>query len=1697
MGFLSSFGDIVNDQFGIGENTTHSLDNVDGFYGKLKGFDNFDTEAERYYLEDGFIRNLRPRTRSLLFQQPDIYVVIKKKMFSSLIDNSRLDLLEEKERLLIAASKRLFQNKCRILSVYEKLTKMEKLTIEADRFNTFLGPSFLNLMQGGLGDIFSISDSTKTALETMRKVLSYSEPGELTNWTTNDWDAVFSDQVGEGTGTLEITNVASVTTRASTEWGKGSATLTLEDPYNLLTITERDIDQAIADVMNPMRTGSFFKFTEVELKNRIEELKGELAVLRQQREASQITFKVSPGTVFSKRVRAILDRAGQEVLFQYSTGTQDAFEDLENSSNFFEAVASVGNFVSTGSVQISEKFLVGNDGFDINENDQLNTAEQRKFVEIIANIYTLLSQYATSRRELSKRLAETNYIRNRMRSFFNGKYIIQPMDVVSIFMNSRTTEDERQPGGFSEQQRESGNQTAQRFDTILKNIDNGLRSLSGNFAKGVSFEDVERISIVGPSFPKWLWNLFKTDITGQPTGPCIFTGLVGSGDQGVTGSWSDGKWTINVTCEDNAGYFSKGQINIKPAVDVFNSSIYDPLTPFDVSFDAATGVPLTDIGSGDFPPLLPENQKLLQSGLLVFRSGPEKGSVVGEEVYRNPNSEISFNEFRNVLHDPEGIVYRWKQGIQTLTNTGRPYPQTTVDQERAILLTAKPFAGQDVMNVISILITGQPYNFGTFLKSAIANGNSLGSSDKGTNIPAASTYIYGLLSDIEKNNVIWGNFVPYKTLVMNPNVDKFIAEQRLDIISQNEELKQKLNERARALDELSLRSYGFTPQSPTPEEDIIDPIKQKIQTLSSDISILQSQYDATVNNVLSNNQDIGVTLIGDEVISNPTLTSISDKKSTLSQRQRDELQLRQNLHKYTARRFWKVKANEDLNLFIVDDQYDKNFDIQAFERRISRGAPSLFDSEYTDVGSQINGVSKLLGLEAFASTQGHIVVRPPGYNKVPSSVFYKMFQDRDELGVKVFPDFLENLYFNQIKSIFEQIEIIEDEIRLRAIALGARNDNDIIKLITTNSDNTFNFLTRFDGDGRVGTKSLKILFSQANPDFSEGLESEALEDLGELETAISKSLRIQRLFTIDSQIVAINNFNYNVEPDKQADLLEPIRSRLRIKTGREPAGIDDLYSNDKFRRSTRNQTASRMDRVNLFSQIGNYLSERQILLRSVSNAIKNLREGVAINAPDITNENIFQGGLGKLGQPSGSNKTARTLTTPFLNRKTEIPQFLEHMIEQEDEDDIGNNSGRRFVITADRIVSLTISENPPPYTMVTVKGLFGEGFADAPSSFNTNNDGNVITSAFAVDYDMWYQYGFKASRTIEAPFFSDPDSQCAPFAVSTLLEARKNILRGSVEISGYNEFYQPGDVVYIEDRGLLFYVREVAHNFNYGKLSTTLDLTYGHSPGEYIPTMLDVVGKILYNARGFSGRFRSERFEMLGSARSLGALAFVQSFLNDEDGDIFARIGNSDPLELLLSGRYGNRNKNILSNILFSVSGGLNHVSFRRQRARIKIVYFKTASSLDSEMQDICYSIKDWLINPEQNTPNGLSLIKFDDGTGKSQPKTFGLNEEDIIIEEIDLTDSTQQLRRRIFPRQTDLVINTQGPSSAAISLGRMLDATNNSSPENFKEIIANNVIDVFVDYEEVEDTSSANNGISEAGQAANAAINAARNARS
>lgn len=1645
MGFLDNVSQLgsevihaTNNQFTPGENTPKSLDLTDPSnpnnilnFGTLADFaSKIDKTAQRSYIETGSIRNVKARNLEVLLQEPDTTIIIKKRMFSSLVDNYRFDLMSSADKLFIRASKKLFQNKCQVISTYEKLTKIEKIVKNTGVLNEYLVPQILAGVDAlDSFDIGSklIDGKTRAVLETLRKLLNLSDTAQTTTWIT-DRDSPFYSENGEGNGVFELTLVSSVNTTTSTEFGKGTCGLSIEDPYKLMVISDDDIEKAINDATNFFKTNNFFRVSSSELDKLIKNDQAELSSKRFRRGAAQIKFLINDDTILYRRVRAIIDEEGRELFFSYDPG-----------------LLGIGS-----KVDVDDKAL--------DEKNALTSDELQLFSEIVKNTYNLLNLQRSTKTQLNenseddKTKEDIRYVREKMTLNFLSKTIIQPMDVIHVFMSSKTMTDDKVIG-FTKSSLGGGSLLGSINSTAgsIKESLNNISSFFGGTSK-YSQIDAEKEAIVGSEFPSWLWTLLRNEFTRQAAGVQVFSGVINSASSSY--SAGEGKYVISVDAKDNTSYFHMGQINLKPSVDVFNSALYDPLTPFKLDFDASSG-----FLKGEFPELLDENLRLLNSGLIKFKSGRFRGIPATEQLYKIRDGEKlpanSSLNFRTILNDPEGFIYRWKSGIGSLTTFGEPHPFTSLTGDSSPNLTKDPFAGQDVMNVLSLLVTGQPYNYNSFVLAGMKVGNL--SRDDILNEDGSVSYYRGLLSDLTKQNLVWGNFIPFKHQVVNERSTSFLIKGQFDITAKNNELNTKLEERAKFFDALVLTDKGAAfaknPQAFAVGADFslmpqvlndpatgsitsdyaVDAIAN-IQQLNKDISNIQNEIQKTIDNANLNNGSFKI--FGDDVSYDPEVSQ-SGSDITEDQRVRARKDFRRKLNFLTQRRLWKIKANEDVNLFIVDDQYDKNLDVQAFEQGLA-GQIKLLQSEYSNIGDQIPRVAAELGLEVFADSQGHIKARPPAYNRVPSSVFRKMIKDAKEKGKRIFPQILERLFINQIEGLSEQIQIVEDEIRLRTSLLGFASDGKAERFLSTGLDtpytsaeSSFAFVTS-ENDGTLGSQDLRTMFQQAHPDIREGIDYKPLK---KFEITISGQLKKTALFDINKRIKAIDNINIgNTSSDILTNRINKIRERLQVVRGVKIPDNQQILSGD------RQVGTKQLEVLKVVNEIARFISERQSLLKIMSNSIKNLEQGVGVNTDP---------------------KKAQALIYPNLNTKVELPDLLEHMIEDEDYDDLGPGSAGRFIIKENQILELRISETPPPYTVVEVNGLFGEGLADAPSALNIGSGGNAISTAFAIDYDLYKMYGFRAGQPVPVRALSNADTQLAPFAVFLLNKARKNIIQASCTIVG-NEYQQPGEVIYIEDRNLLFYVDDVSHSFNYsGTFQTTMKLSYGHAPGEYIPTMLDIVGKALYSKRHQSNLIRHNRHGHPSGETPITSIVVDQS----------ATFDDLDPMNRLVSGKLGQQNVKNLANIVVAASGILTPNLGKQPIIELRIYYnSETGGSPDPTLLQTAEAIRNWIVNPASKQLGSDSLLpdpNLKDGSS--------LDIDNIKVLPVNKTDP-------------------QSPSSGAWHLIRNLIDSNTISSPSFNATVPQeeialyqNVIDVWVTFKDIPKTTetsrSSSNAVSQFNQ--------------
>lgn len=1640
MGALDSLLGSLNSLAGTVENTPTSLDAIlpgdpstVTRFGALGDFANeIDQTAQRQYIETGYIRNVRPKLSQVLLQEPDVTVLVKKRMFSSLAENYKPELMDAKEKLFYRASKKLFANKCNAIAAYEQLSKMDRLISENGLLSSYFLPAALAgldfLSQNGV----SFGGQTQSTMDTLRQVYAFSDPNYLTTWLT-DTSLPASGDLGDGTGVMELTNVASFNCSSSVNFGGGSASLTFEDPYNLMTITEQDIEKAIRETAGGFLQSAFFQLTQSQLENTVTNLRTQLNSLRQSRGATEIRFNVDPDSILYKKVTAIIDEEGREILFNYSGG-----------------LAGLGS-----SVDLDASATEGVNGLDP------DNGEVDNFKQIIGDIYLLISLQQQTENVSFTFNSDTNHVRRKMVLHYHRKSIIQPMDIIHIFVSTKSGVDEKiasaLPNTFN------GNTVLDDLNTTFNTVANTVNNLSAAFGGNqvnASWTIAERDAVAGPDFPMWLWNLVRNDFTRQAAGTHVFAGIVTRPDRRYSGS--DGKHILTVSAVDHCGYFKQGQININPSVDVFNGSLYDPLTPRELNFDSATGF-LSD----EQPPLLQENVQLLDSGLLKFKNGRFRGYPANSQIYNSFDIETIKNSsdrtlFRRKFDDPDGLIYRWKEGIYALTLLSEPHPTGELPGDSSPNLTKDPFAGQDVMNVLSLLVTGQPYNFNNFMRASISSGAF--SRDDLLNEASSKSFLRGLLGDVSKQNSIWGNFLPFKKLIINQSAYNFLASGQYDLTVANTKINDLLKQRAELFDNLTKVAPAFANNPQALNVDAsgklvnasaaissasasivanVDPAA--ITSLSSNIIQLdfkiqqaQSAFQQSVTSTTTANGTLQI--FGDDISFDPT---INQNPSGLSQDDllKQQQQFQNQLFYLTQRRLWKVKANEDTNYFIVDDQYDKNYDIAAFEQGLADGL-QLFKSTYTDIASKIQTVAMLLGLEVYADSQGHIQARPPQYNKMPSSVYQKMLQTQSQTGVQLFPAYLENLFTNQIQGLVQQIEIAEDEMRIYTAALGQTTDQGAKKLLSglvTGGGSTSFAFTTDESTGSFGGKDIRVFLAQVDPDLTGSDLSTALKSVGSalqtLQATTQQAISSGVNFDVVQRVSVVNGDQFDTvvfQSSTQAAIdnrITTIGTRLRFKTGQTPPTRLSLLPNSS------STVVSQLDVFNITQQIAQFISQRQSALRLLSNAIKNLSDGVALNTS------------------LNSQSSGTSLLSSFTNQPVSTPEILQHMIEDETVDDLGYGSGARYTIYDYQIINYQISEVAPEHTMVEVVGLFAQGLAEPPGGFDTGG-GNPISTAWAVDYDMWRMYGFKTPQTVQAPFLSDPDSQCAPYAVSLLNKARKEIHQAECTIAG-NEFIQPGEVYYIEDEDMLFYSDTVSHSFTYGgQYTTSLSLKYGHAPGEYIPTILDIIGKGLYTSTSQNNLSRNNRH-----GNSNGDV-FVATLVIDSgvDGDF----------QNLVSGQYGDQNRKNLANVLLATSGALAPTTFGQQATLEIRTYFDSKGGFNENgaLSDIADSVRNWLINPVKVNLTSTSGDLTPDND--ASVLNMVINPKSVVTAAIDLSDDTD-------PRS---------PSAGAINKAKEVAATSGfplptapaGDPDQLdpkvRPTVFNMIIDIWVTFNSVSQTN-------------------------
>lgn len=1392
------------------------------------------------YIEGGKVPPLEDASiRQVYSQTPTMSVIIKKRTFSSLGHLNDPTLMDPADLWLMRATKKLISNKCVQMAQYERLSKIAALIDKGASPQAIMASIITTALDEEVGDANAFSSAR--ALE---KAALDRQPPSITTYYV-DPDLPILEDLGPGTGTFEITVVADVQTGLGLD-GEGSCSFNIEDPYRILIVTEEDIETALRDTA----LSSFVRAISLAATMSLDSAQSkdaQLSSARRARNRSEISFTIGVGG--NAGVRAVLDAIGFQI-------TADNLADVPDNQ----------------SLDASETALFKSILFS------LETYEQAMRKNLLQGID---STNAKSIRN------EMEYARKRLRVFHLGKAIIQPMDQIHVFVDSAT----RKSGEGEDVQQGNDIFTAAGALGVAGSIlglqdeaqidDELLQEEWLRDGQHMTFGDFKRLRMMQPS---------------GESGMQVFEGLVSS----VVDKFdaNSGKHTLTVSTASNMEWLKISRFNKEPSLDQTQGVLFDPLTPFKFETDPATGLPRGK------PQLLDANVSLLAQSMIYYPSPPFRGVLQDPETDLATDLRVIGGISLPIYQHAPGFVYRWKEGIMTATynvnmSVANPLDETKTSAEQlrrdvGWYPSHTPFDNMDSANIISVLVTGQPYNLVSFIQSAQNSGTW--SKDVSTN--SGKDFFHSFL-DIQRSiNKVQGNFVPFKHITVDEDTFAKAMSLQWKLTDRSSKLGQLQTQQARDNDRL--RSLGAMGGN----NDLVTQLQQKVTQRGNDIQSLTSE----INGLSQNGQALQgglLEFVGNSIIVN---ADASEKPPVMFG---DRL-----IHAVMKRREFVVR-NRDKDYLIISDDYDNDYDILAFAQQLKEQGPNLYQSTYLNVHQLCKQVADTLDFEFFADTQGNIVFRPPQYNRTPASVLNKVIALNWVSGIKIYPDFLTSLFQSREQSLIDEIVATEWEIRMKAALLGYTTVQEVEQMIFGGANTTGGFFitdsianlrragNRADAQPEEERQALYMQIAQS-------VASAQLNQYGSgAFTPIGQQNAVRQFATAAAGTVTTAGTAIDKLGAQAA--YEQARDALYNLTGRQLTDSDS-YDKVKVGMLRNGMSTPDTDIERIIGDIASLVSARTKQLQMLSKLISQNIEAGIITA-------------------DGSKSVVQQPLHSTLNMDSGLYRKL---IEDDAKNVLGHLSGARFIIKDEDIISSQYTEAPPELTSVTVNGTQplvgsqGGNLADYPQY-----------KAYGVDFDLWRQYGFRADKEMERPFLWDADRQCAPYAMMLLSRQKRDVVKGTLVVRG-NEYYQLGDVVYVQERQMLYYVWKISHNFGYNQqFQTTLDLRYGHPPGEYIPTPLDVIGKNLALGGTIQSSFRVRR-QIPGSAQVLGVVVFDKNSTK------------------LLEGSHANRNCDELKNAVHLAKP--NIASDDPKSPRVYLIAF---GGDYSEQQTRMKVVADWFNNPQ------------------------------------------------------------------------------------------------------------------------------------
>lgn len=1370
------------------------------------------------YINQNSDLSVVPDTRNIVTLSPEATILIKKKAFASLASQNDIKFMDETEKMLLRATKALFAYKVQQLRAYESLTKFENFLSQNQAYSLNLLATFAQEASalGVRNFLYSEEDYIEKRLE---------------QWLQENYQGA--------TDSGSITNFQYIKTLSASE----SRRFIREAKEKFKGEYYKD-----GSDISFMKSGStkidFWNLLDLENRQEVYNAKNKdiLEILRRNsfsQDSQLSTWIVDPN---SEENYIIGPGTGVIELTMFSYVNTSCNNQTNPSSASFSVTYPyrLGTILEDDIEVAIEEALRGTVGL---LNELLHGGMQTEgmggrmpMIDGSSIVGAALELGGAGKLDPS---IDVDYIRDRLRTFYLGRPFINPPDSVHVFMASnRTVTDYTDVGGGR-----TPEASMDPFQMDYYEMDNSVLRAEYQLYTDQKISFDEYIAL-----RKRQENSFRM--------VHVFGGYV----LNTSESFSGGFYDLSVSCSDNMGWLDWSQYVIKPSISDPQNILQDPLTPFEIKKDV-TGQAI--FSQRDF---LYENKRLLQSGLLSYDSGLLAGQNANEgNIIQSQFNGLGSLGDKKIMQHPDGLVYRWKQGVFTATAnfqiadpTGEDNDANTqFSQQYGIPVTTDILTNLDVPNILSIVILGQPYDIESFIEQSFFAHNKR---DKTTNLTQDDP-LTGFLNAARRQNEYFGNFHAYRTLTVDAQSHNRMVRLAGDRRNANEAIKAlqkrklEIKQKIISLNESKESGQGL------PIDAIIGTLNRELEYIDNSIQSQMDVIDKT-ENILSS-RDVKIR-IGTTSTVNLPIGSSEEENNELT---------RSIMMVGAQRRIEDVRLNRDKNFLIISDQYD-SADIRPFIFALNESGFKLFESTYTTSMQFCRSATNFLHMEFFCNTQGHLEFRLPQWNKVPLTVlkdFLALGQDKDK---RIIPPFISNLFSTRIENLYLQIHALNVKIAIIALLLKVFPDKYLIPNISLVGASSLGYFGLKLNVGKVKEKSADSANAKlAVAEWSKNTGS-ATRRAGEvfgtgLSLGVTTGTKGDVLFGNTTDLLGV----FDPAVQERNEIINNVVNRTSERKDSYPFAKIDTYANAATLNEIRNSFKKRFGidpAANL--KISNEITEKDFvdkdnidkILLGESGRINEL--SVAISQRDrlvtILKANLDkQREIKEIERILSGNENENTGTVPFLtdaqdylsklatSTKTAIDIFtgkinngtvFDYLIEDDTRNMLGYGSGRRFIIKDEEIISCSFQENPPEFTRINIKGTA----AIAGDGLNRATEGRFFWAG-AVDFDLWRQYGYKADQK-EIPFFSDAEGQSRPYAYLELILQKAGINRGDLTLAG-NEFYQPGDTVYIPSKGLLYYVKNINHNFSYsGRAFTTkLDLILGHPPGEYLPNPLDVIGQEL------------------------------------------------------------------------------------------------------------------------------------------------------------------------------------------------------------------------------------------------------------